>query len=39
LLGAVEELPRLVRTLSSPSEPLRGAAREALDRLNAVQEK
>jgi HEAT repeat protein len=36
LLGAVEELPRLVRTLSAPSEALRTAAREALDRLNAA---
>jgi HEAT repeat protein len=36
LLGAVEELPRLVRTLSATSDALRTAAREALDRLNAA---
>ncbi len=34
LLGAVEELPRLVRALSSPSATLQTAAREALARLN-----
>jgi len=34
LLGAVEELPRLVRTLGSPSPALQAAAREALARLN-----
>jgi len=33
LLGAVEELPRLVRALGSPSEAMRNAARAALDRL------
>ena len=34
LIGAVEELPRLVRALGSPSEALRRAAQEALERLN-----
>lgn len=36
LLGAVEELPRLVRMLNAPSAALQTAAREALDRLNAA---
>jgi len=36
LLGAVEELPRLVRMLNAPSAALQAAAREALDRLNAA---
>ncbi|MEZ6014889.1 MAG: hypothetical protein R3F49_07245 [Planctomycetota bacterium] len=35
LLGAVEELPRLVRALNAPQKPLQAAAREALERLHA----
>lgn len=36
LLGASEELPRLIAALGSEVEALRGAAREAIDRLNAA---
>ena len=35
-LGATEALPRLIRMLSDPSLALRGAAQDALDRLNAT---
>ncbi|MEM9382125.1 MAG: hypothetical protein AAGB93_19375 [Planctomycetota bacterium] len=34
LLGAAEELPRLVRALTDPDESIRSAAREAIDRLH-----
>ena len=37
LLGAAEELPRLIRALASPHEQLRAAARQAIDRLNAEE--
>jgi HEAT repeat protein len=35
LLGAAEELPRLVRALTDSDETIRKAAREAIDRLHA----
>jgi hypothetical protein len=35
-LGAIEVLPRLIRLLQDPSEDVRKAAREALDRLNRM---
>ena len=37
LLGATEELPRLITALGSDTEAIRKAAREAIDRLNAAQ--